>query len=74
MLTGILMSVQFVLAQTKTISGKVTDESGTPIANVSVQVKGSNVGTVTRDDGSYSLSVNSDARTLVFSGVGLSVC
>lgn len=71
MLMALLLLQAQLWAQSKTITGKVTDDAGTPIANVSVQVKGTNVGTVTKDDGTYSLSVSSDAKTLIFSGVGL---
>ena len=51
----------------KTITGKVTDEKGNPIANVSVMVKGTTTGTATKADGTYSLAVPASARTLVFS-------
>lgn len=51
----------------KTITGKVTDEKGNPIANASVMVKGTTTGTVTKADGTYSLAVPASARTLVFS-------
>ncbi|QNA42915.1 SusC/RagA family TonB-linked outer membrane protein [Lacibacter sediminis] len=71
MLLALLLLQAQLWAQSKTISGKVTDDSGAPIANVSVQVKGSNVGTVTKEDGTYSLSVSNTAKTLIFSGVGL---
>lgn len=54
-----------------TISGKVTDDKGIPLSNVSVQVKGTNAGTVTQADGSYTITVPSNARTLVFSSIGL---
>ena len=56
-----------LMAQNRTISGKVTNETGVPLANVSIQVKGTNVGTVSKDDGMYSMSVPSNARVLVFS-------
>lgn len=56
------------LAQ-KTVTGKVTDNTGTPVANVSVQVKGSRTGTMTDANGSYSLTVSTDAKILVFSAV-----
>ncbi len=58
-----------LLAQ-KTVSGKVEDETGAPIPNVSVQVKGSSLGTVTKDDGTFSIQVPETARILVFSGIG----
>lgn len=57
------------LAQ-KTISGRVTDESGAPLPNVSVLVKGSVSGTTTKPDGSFSLSVPANATTLVFTSIG----
>ena len=57
-------------AQTRTISGKVTDaKDGSPLAGVSVVVKGSKVGAQTAGDGTYRISVSSNA-TLVFSSVG----
>lgn len=58
------------LSQQKMLSGKVTDGTGKGIAGVSVTVKGQAGGTTTSDDGSYSLSVPSNATTLVFSSVG----
>lgn len=72
-----LVSMMFVflvcgltlMAQTKKVSGKVTDESGNPIANASVIVKGTTVGTTTSADGSFSLDAPSSARTLVISSL-----
>ncbi len=57
--------------QTKTISGKVTDESGQLLPGVTVIVKGTTNGTVTNADGSYSLSNIPDDATLVYSFVGM---
>jgi TonB-linked SusC/RagA family outer membrane protein len=50
----------------------VTDDAGKPIANVSVQVKGQNIGTTTNDQGQYSLSVPANARVIVFTSIGAS--
>src|SRR5687768_13309227 len=69
-LSGLVFITGQVMAQ-KTITGKVTDENGNPIANASVQVKGSSTGTVARSDGSYTLTVPSNARTLVFSAINM---
>jgi TonB-dependent starch-binding outer membrane protein SusC len=55
----------------RTISGKITDDKGSPVPNVSIQVKGTNTGTVSDADGSYSLTVPANAKTLVFSSVGM---
>ena len=59
-----------VQAQDKTLTGKVTDEKGVPVSNVSVTVKGLTKGTSTQADGSFSLSVPPTARTIVFSSIG----
>lgn len=50
----------------RTVTGKVTDDKGIPLPNVSVMVKGTNVGTVTNNDGTYSLNVPANGRILVF--------
>jgi TonB-linked SusC/RagA family outer membrane protein len=66
----LLMCTVHLFAQEKTVTGKVTDEKdGAPLPGVSVTVKGTTVGTVTGADGSYRLSVPSNAKTLVFSFV-----
>lgn len=56
-------------AQDRTVTGTVLDAKGNPAADVSVQVKGTNLGTVTNAQGRYSVNVPSTARTLVFSSV-----
>lgn len=60
-----------LLAQSRVVTGKVTDANGNPVPNASVQVKGTKVGTTTNADGSYSFSVPANARTLVISSVGM---
>ncbi|MCO5240722.1 MAG: SusC/RagA family TonB-linked outer membrane protein [Chitinophagaceae bacterium] len=52
------------------VSGRVTDANGAPLINVSVLEKSTNNGTVTREDGGFSLSVADDNAVLVFSIVG----
>ncbi len=59
-----------MFGQDKTVTGKVTDEKdGTPLAGVSVTVKGTSVGTTTGADGSFRLNIPSSARVLLFSYV-----
>jgi len=58
-------------SQSKTITGKVTDVSGYPLANVSVLIKGTQTGTVTDETGSFSLNVSSANAILVFTYSGL---
>ena len=59
-----------ILAQERTISGKITDEKGNPIPSASVLVKGTQKGAVAKEDGNFLLVVPSGATTLVFSSVG----
>ncbi len=71
LLVAMLCCYQIVWAQTKTISGKVTDsKDGTPLAGVSVLVKGASSGTVSNIDGNYALTVPEKATTLIFSYLG----
>jgi TonB-dependent starch-binding outer membrane protein SusC len=65
-----LITSFFSYGQEKKVSGKVTDENGTPMDNVSVVVKGQTQGTVTDASGVYSLNVPGDNTVLVFSYAG----
>ncbi|MFB9865042.1 SusC/RagA family TonB-linked outer membrane protein [Rufibacter immobilis] len=59
------------LAQTKTVTGRVTDAaSGEGMPGVTVQLKGTSTAAPTGIDGSYSISVPSTGGTLVFSFIG----
>ena len=59
-------------AQRRTITGKVTDsKDGAPLPGVSVQPKGDlRNGTITANDGSFTLSVDANTKVLVFSIIG----
>ncbi len=66
------IGLQVLMAQTKEISGRVTSaEDGGVIPGVSVSVKGTTLGTITDMDGVFRLKVPQDAKTLVFSFVGM---
>jgi len=58
-----------LFAQTRTVTGTVTDSSGAPVANASVLAKGSKSGTTTSAAGTFSLSVPASTQTLVISSV-----
>jgi len=67
----LVCSVQ-LLAQTKTITGKVTSaDDATPLPGVNVLLKGSTNGTTTDSDGTYTLALPSGGGTLVFSFIGM---
>ncbi|MBP8244870.1 MAG: carboxypeptidase-like regulatory domain-containing protein, partial [Chitinophagaceae bacterium] len=70
MLALMFFVTQLVWAQNKTLTGKVTDNNGAPIAGVSVVVKGTTNGTFTGPDGTFSFTVLDNAKTLVVSAVG----
>lgn len=59
--------------QQRTVSGTVTDESELPLPGVTVLIKGTTQGTVTNNDGNYSLSNIPEDATLVFSFVGMKI-
>jgi TonB-dependent starch-binding outer membrane protein SusC len=60
-----------VLAQERTITGKVTDaKTGEGLPGVTVFVKGTNVGSTTNTDGNYTLNVPSTG-IIVFQAVGM---
>ncbi|WP_372773225.1 SusC/RagA family TonB-linked outer membrane protein [Mangrovibacterium sp.] len=66
------IGLQSVLAQTKEITGTVTSaDDGATIPGVSVSVKGTTLGTITDINGKFILKTPQDAKTLVFSFVGM---
>ena len=65
----LLFSTGSIMAQSKTITGTVSDETGQPIPGVSVVLKGTSVGVSTDFDGNYSLDIPNDG-ILIFSSIG----
>ncbi|MGV8096746.1 MAG: TonB-dependent receptor [Mangrovibacterium sp.] len=59
------------IGQSKTVSGRVTDSSGVPLPGVTVVFKGTTQGTITDNDGNYSISKVPGDAVLVFSFVGM---
>lgn len=59
-------------AQTREITGKVVSmDDGATVPGASVSVKGTTLGTITDLDGMYRLKVPQEAKTLVFTFVGM---
>ena len=57
-------------AQTKVITGKVTDsKDGSPVAGATVVVKGTQYGTQTGPDGTFKLNAPADSKKLVISSL-----
>jgi TonB-linked SusC/RagA family outer membrane protein len=70
LLGSCMLLLGHAFAQNKSIHGKVTDDKGNPLPNVSVIVKGQAHGTSTGVDGSFSLSVPAAAKTLIITSIG----
>lgn len=52
------------------VTGKVTDDTGTPLTGVTISLKGSNKGTSTDGKGNYSISVPDNNAVLIFTFIG----
>lgn len=57
-------------AQERTISGKITDDKGEPLIGVNIFVKGTTLGTVSDNEGKYTLNVPDNETVLTFSYIG----
>lgn len=68
-LCAFFLSVTALHAQTRIVTGKVTDEKGSPIAGASVIAKGTTVGTTTKENGSFSFTPPASVKTLVISAL-----
>jgi Ca-activated chloride channel family protein len=66
----ILAAVITAFTGSFTITGKVTDSSGQPLAGVNVIEKGSSIGIITDLNGNYKITVSDKAKILVFSFIG----
>jgi len=63
-------SLLFSYAQTKTISGAVSDDEGMPLPGVNIIEKGTSNGVASDFDGKYTITVSNSNAILVFSFVG----
>lgn len=69
-LACLLLGSASALAQTKTVTGTVTDDAGEPLIGASVLIQGTSTGTITDMDGNYSIAATPE-DVLVFSYVGM---
>src|SRR3989441_2661056 len=54
-LLGVLLAAPPVVAQQKTVTGKITNEQGLPVAGASIVLKGTTTGTYSNNAGTYSI-------------------
>ena len=67
-LAGILLILLFpcfLLAQGKTITGRITDTRGNPVSNVSIVINNTNRGTVSDADGKFKLDVPANSTIII---------
>jgi len=66
----ILSAFTLVPNQSRLIHGVVSDQTGHPMAGVTVTIKGTNTGAVTDMNGAYQITAETKASYLVFSFIG----
>jgi TonB-linked SusC/RagA family outer membrane protein len=71
LLAGLFILLAHTSLAQKIITGKVTDDQGIPLGNVSVIVRGTTAGTTTKTDGTYTLILPANAKALIFSSVDM---
>lgn len=67
--TSVLSGIATAVTDTFRVSGTVKDSLGNPLAGVTIQAKGTSIGTVTDVQGRYTIGADQNA-TLVFSYIG----
>jgi len=65
-----VLFTQNAFSQTKTITGKVSDDKGAPIQGATITAKGTSAGASSKADGTYSITIPGTATVLSFSSVG----
>ncbi len=66
----IMGAIMIAFTESRTITGKVFDSYGQPIARVSITVKGSTKGTISDSNGNYKITVEPGEEILIFSFIG----
>jgi TonB-dependent SusC/RagA subfamily outer membrane receptor len=70
LLIGLFLSCQVLRAQTRTITGKITDVSGRPVSYSSIKIKDGKGGVTADADGYFILKVTGNTGTLIVSSLG----
>jgi iron complex outermembrane receptor protein len=69
-LPAMLLFSQISFAQQRTVSGRVTDSTGSGLAGVTITASGTKLATQTIADGTFKLTVPTSVNALIFSSVG----
>jgi TonB-linked SusC/RagA family outer membrane protein len=70
LLTVLVLSSLWALAQTKVVSGKITDPQGQPVPFATIRIKGTTAGTSADGDGNFSIRTK-NGEILQISGTGI---
>ncbi|MEJ7680929.1 MAG: carboxypeptidase-like regulatory domain-containing protein [Segetibacter sp.] len=70
LLIMLLALPSLLFSQQRTVSGRVTDSSNSPLADATVSVVGKSVNTKTKSDGSFTINVPSGSNQLRVTYVG----
>ena len=66
-----LLSATWIVAQSRNVSGRVTDkETGDPIVGAAVVSQATNKGVFTDMDGKYTINANGDNDVIIFNNIG----
>jgi Ca-activated chloride channel family protein len=69
-LISILLASYTSMAQTRKVTGLVTDDKNNPLIFANVNIKGTTTATLTDLNGQYEIEVNNDSSILVFTYIG----
>lgn len=66
----LLLSITSFIATAQTLKGRITTDAGKELPGASILVKGTSIGTVTNNNGEYSLTTLPKNVTLIISSIG----
>ena len=69
LVSSIVLFYGQLLAQNRIITGSVIDANGSPVASASITIRGTNKGTTSGTDGSFSIPVPASATRLLISAI-----
>lgn len=67
-----LLCIAWTAGAQRIIKGTVSDQNNAPLIGVSILVQGTNKGTISDENGNYTLTVQPENKALVFSYTGFS--
>ncbi|RZK44185.1 MAG: TonB-dependent receptor [Pedobacter sp.] len=72
LMLSMLCFAQVAFAQSRVVTGEVTDKQSNPVPGVAVKIKGTSKSVQTNSDGKFSIPMGANETTLLFSYLGFS--